>query len=330
MSKFQKDISIIVVSRNVIDLLRSCLKSVFEASHNLNVEVIVVDNASQDGTVDSLKRDYPQVQVIANQENLGFPKANNQAIKQATGRYILLLNPDTIVYPEALLKMTRYMDDHPEIGLIGPKVLTRAGTIQYDCARNFPDLWGCFTEISFLRRVFPRSRIFGHQYMTYWDHEDSRPVPCLVGAAMMVRRSAAESIGWFLDETIPMYLEDIDYCYRINQAGWTAYYLSEAIIEHWGGASTERSINRVSYELLKWDAYRLFFERYRSKNAARLLRLMVFAIGAIRVPAIAFGIVLRPILPSRTRPFFTKFTLVKAIALLGWALGIRLGSWSSR
>ena len=316
------DVSIIIVSRNVSDLLRDCLKSIFDSSNDLTIEVIVVDNASTDDTVSMTSSLYPQVKLIVNQENVGFPKANNQAVRLANGRYILFLNPDTIVSPGTLHKIVDFMDLNNSIGALGPKILDSDGNVQYDCARNFPDLWGCLTEISFLRRIFPKSYYFGHQYMSYWDHHDSRSVPCLVGAAMLVRRAALESIGWFMDETIPMYFEDVDYCYRIHQSGWGIYYFSEAIIKHWGSQSTKKSNNQVRYELLKWEAYRLFFERYRSPREVLLLRGMVFTFGIVRIPFISIGILLRPLLPPSIRPFFSHFTIRKSIALVGWSLGI--------
>lgn len=324
----QCDLSIIIVSRNVEELLQNCLQSLQYTIDKTRSEIIVVDNNSSDNTVQMVKSCYPEIKLIVNKQNVGFPRANNQAIPLTSGKYILFLNPDTIVHPDALQRMVDFMESRQDIGIIGPKIVTRSGSIQYDSARNFPDLWGCFTEISFLRRIFPKSRIFGHQYMTYWDHEDSRPVPCLVGAAMMVRRTAAESIGWYLDETIPMYLEDVDYCYRIHQAGWTVFYLSEAVIEHWGGASTERSLNRITYEILKWEAYKIFFERYHSKASVLLLRLMVFSISLLRIVSISIGIIARPVLPEKLKHLFSRYTLAKATALAAWSLNIRQYNWS--
>ncbi len=314
------DISIIIVSRNVCDLLQTCLQSIFNTSKDLSLEVFVVDNASTDNTVEMVSVNFPQVKLVVNTTNKGFPQANNQVIQCCSGRYILLLNPDTIVFPNTMQKMIAYMDTHPEVGILGPQIISANGSIQYDCARNFPDLWGCFTEISFLRRIFPKSRWFGHQYMSYWDHLDSREVPCLVGAAMLVRRVSAEHIGWFLDDTIPMYFEDIDYCYRIHQAGWTVFYLSEAVIKHLGGQSTEREPHRAKYELLKWEAYKLFFERYKSKGHVRLLKILVLIFSLLRIFFIGMAIPFSVFFPKRYKRYFSFFTFRKAIILVRWSL----------
>lgn len=325
----QPDISIIIVSWNVADLLDDCLRSIYATQGALSLEIWVVDNASSDYSVAMIEREYPQVQLIKNTQNVGFPGANNLALPECTGRYILFLNPDTIVCPHALDQLVGFMDREPTVGLVGPKIIGADGEVQYDCARNFPGVWAAFTEISYLRRLFPRTSWGGYQNMTYWDHLSNRDVPCLVGAAMLVRGSTAAQIGLHMDIALPMYLEDMEYCYRVGAHGWRVHYLSEAQIVHLGGQSSSRSPERIPLELLKWRSYEEFIRRYRTKFDVVLFRMVVFVFSALRIPLISAGILVGKIVGRESSSYFSSFTLHKAIALLVWSTGFRSNRWKS-
>lgn len=240
-----KDLSVIIVSYNVKYFLRQCLQSVARAMEGLSVEVWVVDNASIDGSVEMVREEFPWVKVIANATNLGFARANNQAIQQATGRYILLLNPDTIVQEDTFRVVIKFMDSHPEAGVVGVKIIDGEGRFSVDSRRDLPSAWNIFCKLSGLYRLFPKSRLFGRYHLTFLPENEITPVPVLLGAFMAIPRSVLDKVG-LLDERFFMYAEDIDLCYRILQAGYTNYYLPTTQIVHFKGESTRtRSLNYV-------------------------------------------------------------------------------------
>ena len=201
-------LSVIIVSYNVREDLRECLKSVYASEKSEGLQVIVVDNVSKDDTVQMVQQEFPQVELICNHENLGFPKANNQALAAARGTFTLFLNPDTVVMPDTLSTCVRYLREHADIGLLGCKVLYPDGSIQYECARNFPSLEAMVWEAFYLHMLFPKNKHFGKTLMSYWDHQDSREVPCLIGAFMLGRSLMLQEIGG-MDESIFMFLEDM-------------------------------------------------------------------------------------------------------------------------
>jgi len=227
-------LSIIIVTHNAKDFLRNCLKSVFEKIKNLSFEVLVVDNASSDGTFEMLKNEFPQVKVIFSKENLGFAKANNLAIKEAKGKYIFLLNPDTILLDENFEKLIDFAQKNPDVGAIGPKVLNSDLTIQHQCKRGFPTPWNIFCYLSGLAKIFPKSKIFAGYLLTYLDTEKIQGVDSLSGCAMVVKREVIEKVG-MMDEDYYLYGDDLDWCYRIKSAGWKVVYFPETKIIHYGG-----------------------------------------------------------------------------------------------
>jgi GT2 family glycosyltransferase len=227
-------LSIIIVTHNAKDFLRNCLKSVFEKIKNLSFEVLVVDNASSDGTFEMLKNEFPQVNAIFSKENLGFAKANNLAIKEAKGKYIFLLNPDTILLDENFEKLIDFAQKNPDVGAIGPKVLNSDLTIQHQCKRGFPTPWNIFCYLSGLAKIFPKSKIFAGYLLTYLDTEKIQEVDSLSGCAMVVKREVIEKVG-MMDEDYYLYGDDLDWCYRIKSAGWKVVYFPETKIIHYGG-----------------------------------------------------------------------------------------------
>ncbi|MCS7297926.1 MAG: glycosyltransferase [Bacteroidia bacterium] len=239
------DLSVIIVSYNVKYFLRQCLQSVARAMEGLAVEVWVVDNASIDGSVEMVREEFPWAKLIANSTNLGFAKANNQAIQLAKGRHILLLNPDTIVQEDTFRVVVEFLDAHPEAGAVGVKIIDGQGRFSPDSRRDLPSAWNIFCKLSGLYRLFPKSRLFGRYHLTFLPENEVSPVPVLLGAFMALPRRVLNEVG-LLDERFFMYAEDIDLCYRILQAGYKNYYLPTTQIVHFKGESTKsRSLNYV-------------------------------------------------------------------------------------
>jgi hypothetical protein len=257
------DLSVIIVNYNVRQFLENSLTSIYRALVGIEAEVFVVDNASDDGSVEMVKAKFPQVRLIENTANVGFARANNIALRQARGRYILLLNPDTVVQEDTCKVMMRFLDDHPEAGLAGCKILNPDGTFQLPCRRSFPTPWVAFTKIFGLSALFPHSKLFGRYNLTYLSPDETYPVDAVSGSFMMVRRDVYEKVGG-LDEAFFMYGEDLDWCYRIRQAGYKVYYVHTTKIIHFKGESTRRSdIDEVR---TFYQAMQLFVEKHFSRS----------------------------------------------------------------
>ncbi|MDW8236676.1 MAG: glycosyltransferase [Bacteroidia bacterium] len=271
------DLSVIIVSYNVKYFLRQCLQSVARACEGLSVEVWVVDNASIDGSVEMVREEFPWVRVIANSTNLGFARANNQAIRQAKGRHILLLNPDTIVQEDTFRKVVSFLDEHPEAGAVGVKIIDGQGRFSVDSRRDLPSAWNIFCKLSGLYKLFPKSRLFGRYHLTYLPEDKITPVPVLLGAFMCIPRQVLDQVG-LLDERFFMYAEDIDLCYRILQAGYINYYLPTTQIVHFKGESTRtRSLN---YVLTFYKASLQFVDKHY-KGLQRLPMALMYRLGIL-------------------------------------------------
>jgi GT2 family glycosyltransferase len=243
--KSRLQLSIIIVNYNVRDFLYQALRSLDKARSGIRSEVIVVDNASEDGSVEMLRRDFPRVRLIANRSNLGFSRANNLGLKLSRGEFCLLINPDTIVQENVLRVMLDFFQSHPQAGLGGCKILNPDGTFQSACRRSFPTPWVALTKIVGLGTLFPKSRTFGRYNLTYRNIDESYEVDAISGSFMMVRRTVYEQVGGF-DEDFFMYGEDLDWCYRIQHAGWKVFYVHTTSIIHYKGESTRRSsLNEV-------------------------------------------------------------------------------------
>ena len=234
------DLSVIIVNYNVRQFLENALVSMMRAMEGLQGEVFVVDNASDDGSVEMLKAKFPHVHLIANDTNLGFARANNLALKKAKGKYFLLINPDTIVQEDTFRVMIDFFERNPDVGLAGCKILNPDGTLQLPCRRSFPTPWVAFTKTFGLSALFPNTRLFGRYNLTYLNPDESYEVEAVSGSFMMVTREAYERIGG-LDEIFFMYGEDLDWCYRLSQAGLKVFYVHSTKIIHFKGESTRRS-----------------------------------------------------------------------------------------
>ncbi|MHC4571331.1 MAG: glycosyltransferase family 2 protein [Planctomycetota bacterium] len=232
------DVSIIIVSWNTKDILYGCLKSISEQTKNIDYEIVVVDNASTDGSVEMIKKNFLSVILIENSKNRGFAAANNQGIIISKGHYVLLLNSDTIVLDNAITKTVRFVDAHSEAAVVGCRVLNPDRTLQPTCFM-FPSILNMILSSSYLYKLFPRSTFFGRERMAWWDRSDVRAVDVVTGCFMLVRREAIEQVG-MMDEQFFMYGEETDWCYRFKQAGWKIMFTPVGEIIHWGGQSTKK------------------------------------------------------------------------------------------
>jgi len=269
-------LSIIIVNWNARKHVEACLRSIQRETKHIAREILVVDNASHDGSVHMIRAQFPEVILMENKENVGFARASNQAIKLSQSPYILLLNPDTLILKDALTKMAKFMDEHSHIGTLGCKVLTGEGILDLRCARRFPTLISELCEKTTLAVRFPGSRLFGSYLMSYWNHDSSREVDALSGACMMVRRELIENVG-FLDEDFFMYGEDVDWCYRVKHAGWQVFYFSDAEIVHLGARSTSLVRDEMGVEALR--SLNLFFRKHYGPAYAWAHRALIFALS---------------------------------------------------
>lgn len=275
------DVSVIIVNWNVKELLGDCLRSIYSQTKTISFEVVVVDNASSDGSVEMVSKEFPQVKLIANKENLGFAKANNQAIRESKGRYLMLLNPDTIVVGNALATMVLFMDNRKDAGAVGPRILNPDKTVQLTCGRYSPTLLTELWDFTKLSSLFPGSRIFGKALMSYWPHDDNREVELISGACMMVRKETIEQTG-LMDEHFFLFAEETDWCYRIRKNGWKIYLNADAEIIHLWQQSVKRSSINTNLESCK-GMYR-FFMKHHGQLSALGYRAMVFIFIGLRIP----------------------------------------------
>ena len=251
-------LSVVIVNYNVKFYLEQCLESVRRASRGLQVEVFVVDNLSTDGSMEYLRERFPDVTFIANKENVGFARANNQAIRQSRGKYVLLLNPDTIVGEDTLVQCVEFMAVHPEAGGVGTCMLHVDGTFAPESRRGLPTPFVAFCKMTGLTKLFPKSHLFGRYYMRYLDENEVNEIEIISGAYMMLRREALDKVG-LLDEDFFMYGEDIDLSYRVLKGGYKNYYLPVRML-HYKGESTVKNSYRYVYTF--YQAMRLFFRKH--------------------------------------------------------------------
>jgi GT2 family glycosyltransferase len=268
------DLSIIVLNYKTRDLTLACLQSVFSSATSYIFEVILIDNASNDGIIPAANEQYPQVLCIANTDNVGFSRANNQGIRIAKGRYVLLLNSDTIVEPDTLDVMLHFMEEKPAIGASGCKIVLPDGSLDKACKRGFPTPSASFYYAFGFSKLFPKIPRFNQYQLGYLSPDEEYPIDSLVGAFMLIRREAIEQVG-MLDEEFFMYGEDIDWCYRIKEAGWVNYYYPRAQIVHYKGASSRRKPFKIIYEFHR--AMILFHNKHYRKKYSWLTNGMVYA-----------------------------------------------------
>jgi N-acetylglucosaminyl-diphospho-decaprenol L-rhamnosyltransferase len=269
------DLSVIIVSWNVSSLLADCLDSLrLEPlrADGLTVEAIVVDSASSDGTAAMVMEHYPQVKLLTQAENVGFTVGNNIGLNAATGRFLMLLNPDTLVIDDVLAQLVKYMDAHSDVGVVGPQTRNANGTIQ-STRRRFPTLATAIFESTWLQPFAPRG-VLNRFYVTDIAEDAIADVDWVQGSAFMVRRKAYEQVGG-LDERYIMFSEEVDWCKRIKSAGWRVVYVGTAQIIHYGGQSTEQVTARkhIHFQQSKLR----YFRKYHGPLAAMLVRIVLLA-----------------------------------------------------
>lgn len=281
-------LSIVIVNYNSIHVLKPCLDSLLALGNWLheNCEVLIVDNASSDGSAETIKQDYPWVIFTANQENLGFAKANNQALRKARGDYQLLLNPDTVVPLETLKECITFLKGHPDAGVVTCKVVFPSGKIDMDCHRGFPTPWASFTYFSGLEDFFFNSKWFGKYHLTYLPLNTTHEIDSAVGAFMMMPKVAIEKVG-LLDEDFFFYGEDIDWCYRFKEKGFKVYYFPDVSITHYKGVSSgirKESLaitsatkqSRMKVALASIVAMRLFYDKHFKQHYPFFITWLVY------------------------------------------------------
>ena len=266
------DLSVVIVNYNVVFFLEQCLNSVFAASKNLNVQIFVVDNNSVDGSINMLKENFSSVVLIENKENVGFSKANNQAIKRANSPYVLLLNPDTVIEEDTFDKCIDFMNSNTDCGGLGLRMLDGKGNFLPESKRGFPSPSVAFYKIFGLSYLFPKSQKFGRYHLGFLSEFEVNEVDVLSGAFMLLRTLTLEKVG-LLDEQFFMYGEDIDLSYRIKLGGYKNYYFPETKIIHYKGESTKKS--SVNYVFVFYKAMILFAKKHFSNKNANLFSFAI-------------------------------------------------------
>lgn len=291
------NLSIVIVSYNTKELLADCLNSIYKATKPKLTEIFVVDNASHDQTEAYIKKKFPQVRLIANEKNVGFSKANNQALRIAKGKYILILNPDTKIMPGTIAKMETFMQSHPEAAVATCRVELANGSLDKDCRRHFPTPYRAMTHFLSLAKIFKGSRFFDQYYMGYLDENQQAEIDSCVGAFMFVRSSAIQKVGFF-DEDFFFYGEDLDLCYRLKKAGYEILYTPITKVLHYKGAAsgmkptsthlskaTRQSKKRALYESV--HAMELFYKKHLQEKYPFFINWLVLVslkiLGKIRV-----------------------------------------------
>jgi GT2 family glycosyltransferase len=308
------DVSIVIVSWNTKKILSDCLESLERCRKNLSLEVIVVDNASLDGTAEYVRERFPEVQLVQNSTNLGFARANNIGVRLSEGQYVCLVNSDVVV-PEGCLKsMVEYMNQHAAIGMLGPKMVLRDGRIGQSCMR-FPSVWNSFCRALALDSLFKGTRFFGGLLMTDFRYDRTIDVDVLTGWFWMVRRDALTHVG-FLDERFFMYGEDIDWSRRFHKAGWRVVFFDKAEAFHYCAASSAIAPARFYIEMNR--ANMQYYRTYHNQLAVAGLWLATWFHQIVRILGYGAMYVLKP-----SGRLETRSKLKRSAACLFWLMGIQ-------
>ena len=308
------DLSISIVNWNTRDHLENCLDSVYRNTEGISFEVIVIDNNSSDGSVEMVKRRFPDARLVDNRENLGFGAAHNQGIRMSNGRHVLILNPDTKLLPGCLRSLLSFLEEHVDVGAVGPKILGPTGLGSLSAMRNVPTLLTEVFELTRLNRRFPKNRIIGRYYMSCSDPDVAREVPLLSGCCLMIKRSVLDEVGSF-DEAFFIFGEDMDLCYRLNKAGWKCWYVPGAGIIHLGGESTKQISTRKIFH--SQQAKYMFFAKHFGRVKAAEYRLVTL----VTVLCIYLGCAATYPLASREDRVKLRKVVSENHALLAWTLG---------
>ena len=279
-------ISIIIVNWNTRELLVDCIESIYASPPEGEFDIWIVDNYSSDGSPAMIRESYPDVNFIENDENVGFGKANNQALRKSQGDYVLLLNPDTVVKTNAISELINFLDNNPDAGIAGARLINPDGTLQIS-AFPFPTLFREFWRMFYLDSV-----VYLSNYpMKNWNKDQAREVDTLLGACMLIRREAINQFGLF-DEEYFIYSEEVDLCTRLKEAGWRLYWVPGAVVIHFAG----KSIQQVSEEMFLrlYEGKVLYFRKHHSKLSVFVYKLILFAATITRLVLTPFALVEEP------------------------------------
>ena len=307
-------LSIVIVNYNVEHFLEQCLFSVRKAIADIEAEVFVVDNNSVDGSLKMLADKFPEVKVIANKDNVGFSRANNQAIRISTGEYVLLLNPDTVVEDDTFTKTIEFMDSHPDAGGLGVKMVDGKGRFLPESKRGLPTPATAFYKMFGLTKLFPHSKRFARYYLGHLDNDEINEVEILAGAFMLMRRETLDKCG-LLDETFFMYGEDIDLSYRITLAGYKNYYYPKTRIIHYKGESTKKT--SVNYVLVFYKAMEIFVRKHFADKGAKTFSFFI----NLAIYFKAFLALLSQFFSKAVQPLLDTILGYAGLALIGYFWG---------
>ncbi|MCB0699705.1 MAG: glycosyltransferase [Chitinophagales bacterium] len=303
-------LSVIIVNYNVKYFIEVCLHSVQKAARGMDAEVIVVDNNSQDGSGEMIREKFPEITLIENKDNKGFSKANNQGVAIAKGEYILFINPDTVMPEDFLQKLCGYLDEHPEAGSVGPKLIDGRGNYAPDGKKSFPSLSVAIFKTTGINKIFSKSPYFNKYYAVHVDKDQTAEVDMLSGCCMMVRRKVIDEIGGAFDESYFMYCEDFDLSYRIQKSGYKNVYYPETTLIHYKGESTRKAT--ISHVRIFNDALSTFVRKHYSKSHARLF-IMLINVGIVLR---AIFSVLKQVLKVLRMPLFDALILLGTLILM--------------
>lgn len=281
-----KDVSIIIVSYNTKQILRECLESIKNSHIKSTYEIIVVDNASSDGSAEMIQKEFQDVILIENKENVGFSKANNIGVQKSQGRLVLFLNSDTVVYDNSIDEVAAFLDKNTQAGAATCRLLLPNGQIDDASHRGFPTPWNAFTHFSRLSKFLPGNKLLGGYNLTWMDMEKVHEIDALAGAYMMVKKQAGDQVGWW-DEDFFWYGDDLDFCYRLKQKDWKIYYVPTVKVLHYKGVSG--GIKDISKHITKadeatrkkatqarFDAMKVFYNKHYKNKYPLIITQLVF------------------------------------------------------
>lgn len=314
------DLSIIILNWNSKAYLRDCLKSLNQGAKGLDYEVFVVDNASYDGAAEMVAGEFPHVEFIQGQSNLGFSGGNNRAARQAGGDFLLFLNPDTVVERDALVKLVEVLRFHPEAGIAGARLLNSDRTVQTSCIQSFPTITNQMLDCDLLRRWFPRCRLWGMAAL-FNDSQEPTAVEAISGACLMIKRDLFERLGGF-DKRYFMYSEDIDLAFRVHLAGYKCYYVPTGMVLHHGGGSSQNARSSFSNVMIRESIYR-FMRLHRGRLAATGFRMAIGLSALLRLPLVP---VARPFCKQTSAEM--QSSARKWFSIFRWSLGME--PWATK
>ena len=313
------DLSIVIVNWNSKEYLRRCIASILAKTQGIEFEILVNDSASFDGSGEMLRQNYPQVRFIQSDMNLGFAKANNKAFREACGRCILFLNPDTEFVSPAANIMFDYLNRLPEAGAIGCKLLNGDRSIQTSCIQSFPTILNQLLGSEYLRRLWPKSSLWGMAPLFNFGKEP-KEVDVISGACIMIKRAIFEWVGLFSEDYF-MYAEDLDLCYKVKQVGYKNYFIPKATVVHFGGGSTQRIASAYSVVLMRESVWH-FLRKTRGElyGLGYRFTMLVSALGRLGIMLIFL-----PVFIVRKKVETWKLSMKKWRAIMEWSLGLKIG-----